>query len=102
MKRIARIAAAATLSFSLACAGAFSGGSPSANQNVHTLAVAPLAEAHANNLAASTRTFPWSLVIKILTSKAACEAERAFYHNMFPDKPKLHCKKSGKVWLLTR
>ncbi|MDO4898034.1 MAG: hypothetical protein Q3965_01890 [Rothia sp. (in: high G+C Gram-positive bacteria)] len=44
----------------------------------------------------------WPVVIRILGSKPACEAARDFYNSKFPDYPKLKCRKSGKVWLLTR
>lgn len=46
--------------------------------------------------------FAWGAVIKVLTSKPACEAAKAFYNTTFPNYPKLKCRKAGKVWLLTR
>ncbi|MDY5154075.1 hypothetical protein SAMN05421878_11137 [Actinobaculum suis] len=46
--------------------------------------------------------FAWGAVFRVLLSKPACEAARAFYNNQFPDKPKLKCRKRGKVWVLTR
>ncbi|PXA79162.1 hypothetical protein DCC25_10105 [Auritidibacter sp. NML120636] len=44
----------------------------------------------------------WGAVIRIFTSKPACEAARVAYNAMFPDFHTLECQRSGSAWYLVR
>lgn len=44
----------------------------------------------------------WGAVIRVFTSRPACEAARATYHALFPEYSALECQRSGGAWYLVR